>query len=70
MTPEERAEHDRKLSKAIARIKVERKAAGVCRHCGGPVPCSSLWGDVRVGVRRSARARGAAMARLLGGSDG
>ncbi|HST17768.1 MAG TPA: hypothetical protein VLK36_08880 [Gaiellaceae bacterium] len=31
-----------------------RLAAGVCRHCGGPVPCWSPEGDVRVGVTHGA----------------
>jgi hypothetical protein len=30
----------------------ERVRKGVCRHCGGPVPCWSPYGDVAVGVRR------------------
>ncbi len=29
----------------------ERLAAGVCRHCGGPVPCWSPDGDVAIGVK-------------------
>jgi len=41
-----------KGGRPIARIDRDRVAAGVCRHCGGPVPCPSMFGDVRVGVRR------------------
>lgn len=36
----------------LDRMRVER---GVCRHCGGPVPCHSEFGDQRVGVRHSTR---------------
>jgi len=32
----------------------ERLGAGVCRHCGGPVPCWSPDGDVVVGVKHAA----------------
>lgn len=32
----------------------ERLEAGVCRHCGGPVPCWSPDGDVAVGVAAAA----------------
>ena len=39
----------------LARLDRERVAAGVCRHCGGPVPCWSPYGDVRVGVRHDRR---------------
>jgi len=48
---EERARR-RKASEAVARLDAGRVARGECRHCGGPVPCSSSWGDIRVGVRR------------------
>jgi hypothetical protein len=27
-----------------------RVAAGVCRHCGGAVPCRSVFGDQDIGV--------------------
>ena len=33
----------------------ERLAAGVCRHCGGPVPCWSPEGDIAVGVKHGSR---------------
>ena len=39
----------------LARVHRDRIAAGVCRHCGGPVPCASAFGDIRVGVRRGQR---------------
>ena len=33
--------------------QAERQAQGQCRHCGGPVPCGSAFGDVVVvGLRR------------------
>lgn len=38
-----------------AQIDAMRVAKGVCRHCGGPVPCHSEFGDQRVGVRHSTR---------------
>jgi hypothetical protein len=41
----------------LRRIARDRVAAGVCRHCGGAVPCSSEFGDVRVGVRRKRPAK-------------
>lgn len=38
---------------ADAAHQVAPGAAGAtCRHCGGPVPCSSPFGDVRPGIRR------------------
>jgi hypothetical protein len=39
--------------RAIARLRLEREELGVCRHCGGAVPCSSEFGDQSVGVRHS-----------------
>ena len=48
---EERARR-RKATEAVARLDAARVERGECRHCGGPVPCSSSWGDIRVGVRR------------------
>lgn len=36
---------------ALDRIAAERVEAGLCRHCGGPVPCWSPYGDVRPGER-------------------
>lgn len=36
----------------LDKLNREREQAGVCRHCGGPVPCWSPFGDVKVGVRR------------------
>ena len=37
-----------------AKLDAERVAAGVCRHCAGPLPCWSLYGDARLGVRHTA----------------
>lgn len=37
--------------KMLDDMNADRVARGVCRHCGGPVPCWSPYGDVRVGVR-------------------
>ena len=36
----------------LDKLNAERVAAGVCRHCGGPVPCWSPYGDIEVGVRQ------------------
>lgn len=44
----------------IVRLNREREAMGLCRHCGGRVPCWSEFGDVAAGVqhtRRSIKAR-------------
>jgi hypothetical protein len=38
----------------LDRLSVDRAAAGVCRHCAGPIPCPSEFGDVEVGMRRPA----------------
>lgn len=35
----------------------ERLAAGVCRHCGGPVPCWSPDGDAGIGVKHAEQRR-------------
>jgi hypothetical protein len=43
--------------KDITRIERDRMLRGDCRHCGGPVPCWSQFGDVRVGVRKPKPAR-------------
>lgn len=45
----------RAVHPGIAKIDANRVAAGVCRHCGGPVPCWSGFGDQRVGVKHSSR---------------
>jgi hypothetical protein len=43
----------KRASALLAELARERIAVGVCRHCGGPVPCWSEFGDQRVGVRHS-----------------
>ena len=45
-------ENGKKGGRPVTDIDRARVAAGVCRHCGGAVPCPSPFGDVRVGVRR------------------
>lgn len=45
------------VRKGIARIDAKRMKAGLCRHCGGPVPCYSPFGDVEVGRRHGERAK-------------
>ena len=47
--PDSKANRD-----ALAKLKAERLAEGVCRHCGGAIPCWSPWGDKAVGVRNDA----------------
>jgi hypothetical protein len=41
-----------KAQTAVKQIARDRAARGVCRHCGGPVPCWSAFGDEAVGKRR------------------
>ena len=40
------------LLTGIRELEADRLARGVCRHCGGPVPCWSPFGDVEPGVGR------------------
>ena len=40
-----------KASSALATLDRKRIDAGLCRHCGGKLPCWSPFGDVRPGVR-------------------
>jgi len=37
----------------IKELDKQRVKQGVCRHCGGPVPCWSYFGDQRVGKRHT-----------------
>lgn len=57
MTNEQRrAKHkrDKKLERWMAKIQRERAAAGLCRHCGGSIPCWSDFGDkVQMGARQA-----------------
>ena len=48
---EQAARVTRENVEAIERINRMRTEAGVCRHCGGPVPCWSPFGDSAVGVQ-------------------
>lgn len=41
---------------ALRWMDCQREAAGQCRHCGGPVPCFSVFGDVAPGKRHPFRA--------------
>lgn len=43
----------RRTQEQVAKLDGERVAKGLCRHCGGPVPCSSWFGDSAPGVRKS-----------------
>ena len=49
--------------KWLRELEAERVERGVCRHCGGGVPCWSLYGDARVGVRHSDRSYDAMLKR-------
>jgi hypothetical protein len=42
---------DKGVTDLIKQLDRERVKQGVCRHCGGPVPCWSPYGDAGVGVR-------------------
>jgi len=54
MTKGERAAANAQAIAQIRRINASRQARGVCRHCGGAVPCwSDMFGDVEVGTRWS-----------------
>jgi len=46
-----RAPQPRATCAMLEQLYRERLEAGVCRHCGGPVPCWSPDGDIAVGVR-------------------
>jgi hypothetical protein len=59
-----RAEEAKRVSELLRQLNTEREVAGVCRHCGGSVPCFSEFGDQRVGVRHSSRSH-AAMKRAM-----
>ena len=53
MTEAERAQRIKQLEEATKRLRAERVAAGQCRHCGGPVPCYSEFGDQAIGKRHT-----------------
>ena len=37
----------------MAKMDAGRVAAKVCRHCGGPLPCWSPFGDASPGVKNT-----------------
>jgi hypothetical protein len=41
------------MTDALDRLHSDRVARGVCRHCGGPTPCWSMFGDQRPGKRHT-----------------
>lgn len=45
------------MSRTFRELDADRVERGVCRHCGGDVPCWSPYGDVLVGVKWNARER-------------
>lgn len=51
----ERRRREVSAEKSLEEIDAKRVAAGVCRHCGGPVPCWSPFGDRAVGKRHTAK---------------
>ena len=46
----EKAESQPIAPKSIEEIQASRREQGLCRHCGGPIPCWSYFGDRKVGV--------------------
>ena len=38
---------------ALDRVHQQRVADGVCRHCGGGLPCWSFFGDATPGVQHT-----------------
>lgn len=38
----------------LRNLNRERVARGVCRHCGGKIPCWSPYGDRAIGKRHTA----------------
>lgn len=53
LSKEERRLASQKLIAAMRKIDADRIAAGVCRHCGGSIPCWSNFGDHAIGVRHT-----------------
>jgi hypothetical protein len=56
-TREQRAQ---RILDGLRQTRDDRAAKGLCRHCGGPVPCYSGFGDSKPGVlhtKRTLRAR-------------
>jgi hypothetical protein len=41
------------VQKPLAKLYADRVKAGVCRHCGGSVPCWSPYGDAAIGKRHT-----------------
>lgn len=55
-TREERDKADRVTReniRVLAALDQDRIGAGLCRHCAGPVPCWSEFGDHAPGVRHT-----------------
>lgn len=50
---------------ALHALEERRTAAGLCRHCGGAVPCWSEFGDHAPGQRHTRRTLKAARAELV-----
>jgi len=54
MTKKNLRRDDKALAARVHQIEADRVASKVCRHCGGPVPCWSPFGDQAVGKRHTA----------------
>ena len=65
LTAAEKRKRDLQLQKSLDDLHAKRVAKGRCRHCGGPVPCWSYFGDEAVGIRRDD-----AVARIVRGGLG
>lgn len=43
----------RQAHQEIASLNRHRVARGLCRHCGDPTPCGSVFGDSAPGVKNT-----------------
>jgi hypothetical protein len=48
----EAAARAERTARGIAALNQKRMDAGHCRHCDGPVPCPSAFGDIEIGRSR------------------
>jgi hypothetical protein len=59
-----------KLAEQLRKLDAKRVAEGRCRHCGGTVPCWSVFGDVSVGRRYIGKKRTEKLAARFGAVEG
>lgn len=45
--------HSLPSSASVAAVSLKRQEDGRCRHCGGPCPCWSIFGDSAPGRRHN-----------------